>query len=77
MEGSLGVDDAVASGEDAGELDDGFDAFAAGAAEEGLGEVRAGEGGEALGERAGGVGDVALQHAGPEAWSSWTRASTM
>ena len=64
VEGSLGVDDAVTSGEDAGKLDDGFDAFAAGAAEEGLSEVRPGESGEALGERASGVSDVTLQHRG-------------
>jgi len=61
---AFGVDDAVASGEDAGELDDGLDALAAGAAEECFGEVRAGEGGETFGEGAGGVGDVALQHHG-------------
>ena len=64
VEGSFGVDDAVAAGEDAGELDDGLDAFAAGAAEEGFGEVCAGESGEALGEGSGGVGDVALEHRG-------------
>ncbi len=64
VEGAFGVDDAVAAGEDAGELDDGFDALAAGAAEEGLGEVRTGERGEALRKSAGGVGDVALQHGG-------------
>src|ERR1700732_1034847 len=37
VECAFGVDDAVAAGEDAGELDDGLDALAAGAAEEGFG----------------------------------------
>jgi hypothetical protein len=62
---SLGVDDAVAASEGAGELDGGLDAFAPGTAEEGLGEMRAGERGEALGEGSGAVGDVTLQHCRP------------
>jgi len=64
VKGSLGIDDSVAAGEDAGELDDGLDALATGTAEEGFGEVRAGESGEAFGESAGSVGDVALHHGG-------------
>jgi hypothetical protein len=65
VKGSLGVDDSVAFGEDAGEFDGSFHAFAAGAAKESFGEMSAGERGEALCERSGAAGGVALQHGGP------------